>query len=61
MSKPTHLVSAKVATNKDGKGVYKYIGSAWKDAAKNQMTVKLDTIPVTFDGYMTLFPNDEKD
>ena len=62
MAKPTHNLSASVDKRPDENGkirnIYTNIGAGWYDAKTKQMKIKIESIPVQFNGYITAFPAD---
>ncbi len=63
MSKPSHslVYKARSYTAEDGtsKNVYATIGAAWSDDTGQIATLRLDTIPVTWDGTLYLRAREE--
>jgi hypothetical protein len=55
LANPTHSVRAKTGRkDNDGKDVYQNVGAAWK--TDKGMSIKLNVIPIGFDGSLYVNP-----
>lgn len=62
MAKPAFNVAAKIGRQDgEGKDMLVHVGAAWENQKRTGYNVKLDTLPVDFDGFLYLTPPKEDD
>lgn len=60
-NKPVYNVRAKTRTDAEGKDIFTTIGGAWPFERGDGLNVRINVLPVHFDGFLMLVPPKDGD